>query len=222
MRHAGDDQPVVAEGPGGDEELGALPPPWPRRRLAMAFAGAGIVAGGLAVVSRTDSGVTPRSGSTSISVAVSTRVATEPIDMGLRVALASSPERCPTTITCFTDRLPTQAVAALQRLLPAATVRSKIAVTQTNPLRIYFRQLHATDGPVDVLVRITRSNILDGLEANERVWTATARRIAFVRVITADEYEVEVQLSAPLSQPSPIGLARALAADSALLTLRGS
>ncbi len=185
----------------------------------MVLAGLALVAGGLVVVSRNDdAGVAPRTRSTSISMAVATRIAAEPVDMGLRVALGSNPERCPSTIACLTGRLPTPVVAALHRLLPDAIVHSTIAITQTNPRRIYFRQLHASDGPTDVLVRITRSNILDGLEATERVWTVATRRLAFVRVITADEYEVEVQLSAPLSGRPPIRLARALAADSALLT----
>ena len=219
MRRAPDDGPVISAATGDDEELGPLPgPSWPRRLVVFAL-GAGLAVAGLLTVHERGRPAVPPPPVARSSSAPDRLGAPDPLDMGLQVALGSSPERCPVTIDCASGRLPGAVVAALHRLLPRAVVRSKIAVTQTNPPRIYFRQVRAGDGSTDVVVRIVRSNILDGLEATERVWTSPTRSFAFVRVITSDEYEVAVELSVPLARSSPLALARRLAADSALLAL---
>ena len=143
-----------------------------------------------------------------------------PVEMGALVALHSSPMVCPPTIECTRKAsLPRPFIDAMADHLPNAVTRDPLAVTQTNPPRVYFRRLAASVGDVIFSVQVTRSDILDGLASTSREWSWADLSWRFVRVVTPDGYEVVVEAYGPSSRIASIATLRALAADPRLLAL---
>ena len=115
--------------------------------------------------------------------------------------------------------LPADFAAAVGDRLPALDVHVMVAVTQTNPPRVYYRQLDGTAGGVTVSVRVSRSDILDGLASTSRSRTNGANTTRFVRFVTPSNYEVVVQASGPTTLTPSLAVMRGLSADHRLLAL---
>ncbi|HEU5267132.1 MAG TPA: hypothetical protein VFU35_10555 [Jatrophihabitans sp.] len=140
--------------------------------------------------------------------------------LGELVVLHRNPSACPPTIECTTARsVPSAFLAAVIDRLPAAVVSRIVAVTQTNPPRVYFRRLDATADSLQISVRVTRSDILDGLGPVSESRTRAGTTSRFVRFVTPANYEVVVEMSGPSNRTPPLTLLHALAADPRLLTL---
>ncbi|MEO8889362.1 MAG: hypothetical protein ABI429_08780, partial [Jatrophihabitantaceae bacterium] len=127
---------------------------------------------------------------------------------------------CPSTITCaHSTLLPPQLIAAVRQYLPGTAGYRTIAVAQTDPLRVYFRRLDVTSGPVKLTVRLTQSDIMDGLESTSYTRSADGRTTSFVRLITAANYDVTIQAQGPARRTPSVAMLRSLAADLRLLAL---
>jgi hypothetical protein len=127
---------------------------------------------------------------------------------------------CPQSITCILDAsLPAGVLAAVTEYLPGNVAFRKIAVTQTDPLRVYYRRLDVASGGVRLSVWLRQSDILDGLEATSRTSSSRGATDNFVLVITPDNYEVAVQAKGPATKTPSLAELRALAADVRLVAL---
>lgn len=223
MRRSDEPMPITAADPATDEELSFPSGTWPRRRGTIVVVGLGIVcAGAVAVNEHVDVHAARQSTSPSAiatRVLRSPRVDPRPVDVAASVALRNNPEQCPVTISCLSGGLSAHFLDAAHQLLPTAVAVSSVSVTQTNPLRVYFRQLRATAGTFAVSIRVTRSSILDGLEPTVTSRVSADRFFAFVRVVTSDQYEIEVRLAGPARQHPPISLVRALANNPSLRSI---
>jgi hypothetical protein len=138
--------------------------------------------------------------------------------LGELVALHSNPATCPPTIECAESTvLPVPFVAAVAGRLPTLAVHVMVAVTQTNPPRVYYRQLDGTTDRVAVSVRVTRSDIMDGLASTSSSRIAGGSTDRFVRFVTPTNYEVVVEASGPTPQTPSLAAMRHLSADPRLL-----
>jgi hypothetical protein len=141
-------------------------------------------------------------------------------DMSPTGALYINVPYCPPSITCTRSAwLPVEFVAAVTEYLPGAFAQRKIVVTQTNPLRVYFRRVDVAAGEVTLTMRVTRSNILDGLGATSRTRSSAGATSSFIRLITPENYEVAIQANGPADRTPSLAALRALAADPRLLAL---
>ncbi len=138
--------------------------------------------------------------------------------LGELVALHNNPATCPPTIDCTESTvLPAAFVAAVAGRLPTVVVRVMVTVTQTNPPRVYYRQLDGSADGVVVTVRVTRSDILDGLASTSRSRTTGPTTERFVRLVTPSNYEVVVEVSGLTAHTPPLALLRSLSADPRLV-----
>jgi hypothetical protein len=215
---------------GRDEELRHAPSPRPRATAAALtlvvalLATAAVlriaatrhpVGGGIAHRAAAD---VPRTG-----VAANPATGLSADQLGELVVLHSNPAACPPTIECTrVGSLPSAFVRAVSRYAPNLVVRHTVAVTQTNPPRVYYREFDATDRSGDLLlsVQVSRSDIMDGLGSTNYTRTAVQLTWRFVRYVTPENYEVVVEASGPTRRTAPLAVLRALAADPALLSLR--
>jgi hypothetical protein len=151
-----------------DEELDLSPAPRSRAKLAILIIAAALLGAG--AVARFAAGHHQSAHELANSVnsrTESSAIADMPAErLGELVALHSNPAVCPPTIECTRSAsLPAASVRAVHRYIPRVVVQDTIAVTQTNPPRVYYRQLDATntDGDLLLSLQVTRSDILDGL-----------------------------------------------------------
>lgn len=133
---------------------------------------------------------------------------------------AHDPAFCPDTITCENvDPLPAGVLAAIRSYLPHARVGSETTVVQSDPRRLYFRQLDASADNITVVLRISRtarSPTLGPTQATDRL---PGQSIGYVRTVTGDGFVVEVRFTGLPAYRPPMTDIRALAADPRLLAL---
>lgn len=127
-------------------------------------------------------------------------------NLALSVAGHPNPKRCPPTIECEArSSLPLEFLHVVAQAVPGLTVTSAERVTQTNPLRVYYRELAASDGQRTLTVVVIRNNLLAWLKNSQSIARSGADRIEFVRRSvgsTLGGYAISVELREPLTDPA--------------------
>lgn len=136
--------------------------------------------------------------------------------------IAAEPSRCPPTVTCTSiPSVPPAVFDAVDSYLLGARPRSQYSVIQTDPVRLYYRQLTVTSEQVQLIIIVSRADRAAAADSRPTVVAQATGDAAFayVRIRTPDGFLVQVQFTGPPGQDPPTAQARELAADPRLRVL---